>query len=70
MIPEESSLLNIANFSPLIHTDKPDDYYPDQKTVENIVLDDTGKLKVDKNTQKMIELAEAAGQTDRICCFI
>lgn len=64
LIPEEASLLNLANFKPVVYTDAPDDYCPNQKTVENIILDDAGKLKVDKNTQKMIELAEAAGQTD------
>ena len=62
VIPAEASLLNIANFTPLVYTEKPDDYYPDQKTVENIVLEDKGKRKVDKNTQKMIDLARQAGQ--------
>ena len=59
LIPEESSLLNIANFSPLIHTDKPDDYYPDQKTVENIVLDDAGKLKMKPGIAAAIAALEA-----------
>lgn len=42
LIPEEASLLNIANFTPTVHTEKPDDYYPAQDLVERIILDDKG----------------------------
>lgn len=63
LIPQEASLLNIANFTPVIHTAMPTDYYPNQEVVELIVQDDAGKLKVDKNTQKMMELAESTGQS-------
>lgn len=63
LIPDEASLLNISNFSSEIKTDKPEDYYPEQATVENIVLDDKGKLKADPKTQQMIELAEETGNT-------
>lgn len=45
LIPEEASLLNIANFTPTVHTEKPDDYYPAQDLVERIILDDKGILK-------------------------
>ncbi len=45
LVPEEASLLNIANFQPVIHADSTEAYYPSQKTVENIVKDDAGKLK-------------------------
>ncbi len=62
LIPEEANLLNIANFKAEIYTDKPQDYYPEQTVVENIILDDKGKLKADEKTQKMIELAEETGQ--------
>lgn len=61
-IPEEASLLNIANFSPVIHAQNTADYFPAQDVVEKIVLDDKGKLKPDKNTLQMMELAEQTGQ--------
>lgn len=64
LIPEEANLLNIANFTSTVQTDKPQDYYPDAKTVENIILDDKGKLKVDPKVQQLIELAKATGNTD------
>ena len=64
-IPEEASLLNIANFKPVIYTtsDEIKDYYPEQDVVEKIILDDKGKLKPDKKTLQMMELAEQTGQT-------
>lgn len=61
LIPEEASLLNIANFTPTVHTEKPDDYYPAQDLVERIILDDKGKLKVSAKEQAMMELAEETG---------
>lgn len=64
LIPEEANLLNIANFSSTIQTDKPQDYYPDSKTVENIIQNDKGKLKVDPKIQQLIELAVATGNAD------
>lgn len=64
LIPEEANLLNIANFSPTVQTEKPGDYYPDSKTVENIIQDDKGKLKVDPKIQQLIELAIATGNAD------
>ena len=42
-----------------------DDYYPKQNVVENIMADDKGKLKVDKKTQQLIDLAIETGN-DRI----
>lgn len=63
LIPEEANLLNIANFTPEVYTDKPADYYPVQRVVENIIADDKGKLKIDAKTQQMIKLAEETGQT-------
>ena len=56
--------MNIANFTPEVYTDKPNDYYPAQSVVENIIKDDKGKLKIDAKTQQMIKLAEETGQTD------
>ena len=63
LIPQESSLLNIANFTTTISTTTPTDYYPKQDLVERIIQDDKGKLKVDAKTQQMMELAEATGNT-------
>ena len=63
LIPQNASLLNIANFKPEIKTDDTAAYYPDQDTVEKIILDDKGKLKVDKKTQQMIDLAMETGNT-------
>ena len=62
--PTEASLLNIANFTPKVYTEKPDDYYPAQDMVEKIHLDDNGELKPDKATAQMLEYAEANGMTD------
>lgn len=61
LIPEEANLLNIANFTSTVQTDKPQDYYPDAKTVENIILDDKGKLKVDPKLAMTIRYLEESG---------
>ena len=63
-IPQSTSLLNIANFTQVVETERPQDYYPDQETVQKIVLDDQGKLKLDKKAQAMMELAQEMGQED------
>ena len=63
-IPQESSLLNIANFEAAIYTDKPDDFVPEQEIAERIILADSGKLNVDEKTRRMMQLAEETGQTD------
>lgn len=63
LIPQESSLLNIANFTTTVAATTPADYYPKQDLVERIIQDDKGKLKVDANTKKLMELAEATGNT-------
>lgn len=63
LIPETANLLNIANFTPTIQTDKPQDYYPDAKTVENIILDDKGKLKIDPKMEMTIQYLEESGNT-------
>lgn len=39
-IPQSASLLNIANFTQAVETERPQDYYPDQETVQKILLDD------------------------------
>ena len=64
LVPEEASLLNITNFTDEISTDKIQDYYPDAKMVEKIVLDDDGKLKIDPKIQQLIDLSVEVGNTE------
>lgn len=61
LIPQEANLLNIANFTPEIFTNTPEDYYPEQKAVENIIKDDQGKLKLDSKIADAIHLLEESG---------
>lgn len=61
LIPDEANLLNIANFNSEIKTDSPSDYYPDQKIVENIILDDNGKLKIQPEISQAIKTLEETG---------
>ena len=61
LIPEEANLLNIANFTPEVYTDKPTDYYPTQGVVENIIKDDKGKLKLDPKMEETIRFLEENG---------
>lgn len=63
-IPENAKLLNIDNFKTIVQTDKPQDYYPDVETVENIVLDDNGELKIDPKIQQIIDLSEETGNKE------
>ena len=63
LIPHEASLLNITNFTDAVYTTNPKDYYPNAKMAENIILADSGKLRLDKKTQQLLDFAEAAGQT-------
>lgn len=61
LIAEKTSLLNIANFKTEIFTEHPQDYYPDYMVVDNIIKEDTGKLKMDAKTQQLMELAQETG---------
>lgn len=63
LIPQESSLLKIANFTSEITTAAPEEYYPKQDLVERIIQDDKGKLKPVAGTLKMMQLAEETGNT-------
>lgn len=63
LIPNEASLLNIANFTSEIFTDKVAEYFPEQTIVENIILDDNGKLGIDEKTAQAIKLLEETGDT-------
>lgn len=64
LIPEKANLLNIANFTSDITTDKPQDYYPDSRVVENIILDDNGKLKIDPEMENTIHFLEKHGNKE------
>ena len=61
LIPKKAELLNIANFTPEVYTENPKDYYPEQKVVENIILDDRGKLKMDPKMEDTIRFLEKSG---------
>lgn len=61
LIPREASLLTMTARQDTFFTEKPEEYYPRQKTVENIILDDQGKLKMTKADSDMIALAESGG---------
>lgn len=61
LIPEKASLLNIANFTSEVYTDKLADYYPEQSMVENIIKDDNGKLKLDPKMEDAIRVLEESG---------
>ena len=63
LIPEEANLLNIANLSATIQTETPEIYYPDAKTVENIMLDDKGELKIKPEIEIAIKALEELGNT-------
>ncbi len=63
-IPEEAALLNIANFTAEISTNMPQNYYPVQQVVENIILDDKGQLKLDPKTATAIQLLEESGNPE------
>ena len=64
LVPETASLLNIANFTPEVRTDRPQDYYPEQTEVEQIIRDDNGELAMDGKTAQLLAMAEEAGNAD------
>ena len=61
LIPEAACLLNITNFTSVVHTQTPADYYPEQDAVERIILDDKGKLKMNPAIEAAILALEADG---------
>lgn len=61
MLVENASLLNIANFTSEIYTEHPQDYYPNDVIVENVIKEDKGKLEIDAKTQQLLELAKETG---------
>ena len=62
LIPQEAQLLNIENFTSSVNTDAPEKFYPTQAIVENIIADDSGKLKILVKDKAAIEALEAAEQ--------
>ncbi len=56
--------LDIKNFTSEIFNDKPNNYYPAQSMVENIILDDKGKLKLDPKIEEAISLLEKSGNVN------
>lgn len=70
VIPQEASLLTMTAKQETLFTDKPKDFYPDQKTVENIVLDDQGKLKMKPEIAAAIAALEAdTGAVNRAIAY-
>lgn len=66
LIPEDASLLRVEKFKTEITTAHTESYYPDAKMVEKIIADDNGKLTLDKKTKRLLELAEATGNSEVI----
>lgn len=66
LIPEESSLLSINNFTMEVETSDSSIYYPKQETVKKIIADDSGKLKLNKTQLQMLELAKVSGNEEMI----
>ncbi len=63
VIPQQSGLLNVKNFTKEIHTEHIKDYYPEQEVVANIILDDKGKRKIDPKIVDAIKALESTGNS-------
>ena len=63
VIPHQSGWLNIQNFTKEIYTENVEDYYPEQETVDKMILDDAGKREVDPKVIEAIEALESTGNT-------
>ena len=64
VINERASLLKRENLTSEIYTDKPQDYYPNQALVHNIIKDDKGKFKVDSKIEDAIRYLKEIGKVD------
>ena len=64
LVPEKASLLNISNFTLEIYAENIENYYPEQKTVEYIIKDDNGELKLDPYPESTIRAFEDQGYDD------
>lgn len=61
LLPEEASLLKIENFKSEIETSQEKDFYPRKEIIDNIILDDRGKLKTDPKILDYIKMTEEMG---------
>ncbi|MCM1259206.1 MAG: DEAD/DEAH box helicase family protein, partial [Roseburia sp.] len=66
VIPQQSELLNIKNFTKEIYTDQAKEYYPEQQVVDNIILEDEGKLEVDPKHVEAIKVLESMGDLENM----
>lgn len=64
LIPENSSLLNINNFSDEIFVSNEDDYYPTQYMVNQIMNSDQNDPEEKKKTEETIKALRSLGQDD------
>jgi hypothetical protein len=65
IIPMTAGLLNVTNLQPIIETVQPQDYYPEQRAVENIMQDDDdGKFAMSDRAQAAIEYLEKSNPTE------
>jgi len=62
LIPEKARLLRVENLHSPVQTTTPEAFYPDQKTTENIILEDKGKLKQDPKILDTIRMLDELGQ--------
>lgn len=63
IIPTEASLLYAANFTETVNTQTPEQYFPEQKVVENIIKADAGKWKPKPEIEAAIAALEAVGDS-------
>jgi len=63
-IPDQASWLNIENFTEKVKTANPDDYYPSQERVKNIIKQDKENLKLTPEVLAMIKVLEDGGDSD------
>nr|MBO4517530.1 DEAD/DEAH box helicase family protein [Clostridia bacterium] len=61
LVPEEASLLHVENFTTEIQTYNKADFTPVQETVDKIIADDKGKLKIDSKIANYIKMLESMG---------
>lgn len=63
-ISQQASLLRVENLHAVVQTNHPEDYYPEQQTVKNIIDDDRGKFKVNPDVEATIRFLLSMGMAD------
>ena len=63
IVPYDASFLDIKNFTPTVSTFLPNEYFPNQQIVENIIKADSDNYSISDNIAKIIDLAKASGET-------